>query len=140
MAGHRECALAPFLPLIISLWILLHRARFWFVLLPFPPPKCADGCVGKRQEGVTPLHLYSSNWPTSCTPLVTAGAPVTKGKGDRTQNPVSSWVPLWPLPHLWEELLETICLLGSEISPEDFSALPLLFPASPSLLSEFHLP
>lgn len=118
----------------------ITQGKVLVCFVAFPPPKCADGCVGKHQEGVTPLHLYSSNWPTSCTPLVTAGAPVTKGKGDRTQNPVSSWVPLWPLPHLWEELLETICLLGSEISPEDFSALPLLFPASTSLLSEFHLP
>lgn len=70
--------------------------------------------------------------------LVTAGIPVTKGKGDKTQNPISSWVPLWPFS--WEELLEAICLQVSEIPHKDFFALPLLFPAYPSLLSEFYLP
>lgn len=129
-------ALAPFPSLTISLWILLHRARFMVGF--FFNPKSAASSVGMCQRGITPLHLDVIHLAHLCGSISTAGASVTERKCASAQNPSFSWIFLWSLS--CEELLETISLQGSEISHEDFSALPLLFLTSLSCFSEYHLP
>lgn len=56
----------------------------------FSPLSVLPAVLGSAREVKHPSICVSSNWPTSCILLVTAGASVTKGKGDRTQNPISS--------------------------------------------------
>lgn len=101
-------------------------------------PKSAVFCVGMCQRGITLLHLGVIHLAHLCVPMLTAGASVTEEKCASAQNPSSCWILLWSFS--WEKLLETASLQSSEISREDFSALPLLFPTFPSHFSEYHLP
>lgn len=66
-------ALAPFLPLIISLLILQHRAGF---LGFFTPASCFE----MYQRSITPVHLGVIHLAHLCVPVLTAGASVTEGK------------------------------------------------------------